>query len=770
MTFSSFRGYRVHTAIAFLMLIPSLSLGQIFYSITDQRDGQKYRVVKIGNQWWMAQNLNVGEMIYNAFPQQDNGIIEKFCPYDIESFCASYGGIYQYDELMQYGHIEFNLGICPTGWHVPSDNEWKTMELFMGMGPEEVDSVNWRGTNEGGKLKSVASLSWFEPNACATDAVGFSALPAGGRSETGMYGGEGSFTDYWCADPYDDNYSWYRLISYDSCKMFRNAGEKIFGTSARCIKDSPFIFGRGTLTDPRDDKQYRTVLIGNHWWMAENLNAGRWIDIIGNQTDNDEIQKYCYNNLGQYCDTFGGLYQWDEMMNYNPENKKGICPDGWHIPSDNDWKELEFALGMPEAELDNTGLRGTNEGLFLMEGGGSGFDLLLGGYIDFIGNSVSVHAVASPWSSTQNNDQKAFQRIIYNNVTSIGRGAYFKSEANSVRCVNDNNEILTLAVQADDTVCAGQEFSIKASVSGGTASKSYSWTTVPPGFFSTDSIIFVATQTNTKYFVRIIDGNIYTQDSVMVNVKPAHELTIVGDSRVCSSDEKLQYSVNESPDYSYSWSATDGTSSSFDQNPVLINWGTIPGTRNLGVQVTDVKTGCSYRKNYAVEVMPAPQKPAILLKGQSLLICPDSGLIYQWSQNDVAIAGATKQFYYAKNNKSGNYIVETKLDNQCGNKSDPYSFELKSTKEWNDNEFQTVFIRPNPTSGNISMDIINDYTGPVKMIIINSIGRVVKQHTLYKYSAIFNPRFDLGELAEGPYFMIIEYGTNREVHRVTIQK
>lgn len=92
-------------------------------------------------------------------------------------------------------------------------------------------------------------------------------------------------------------------------------------------------------------QQYNTVLIGNQCWLKENLNVGIMID--GSVTmKNDGIhEKYCYNNAPVNCEIYGGLYQWSELMKYAPKNSTGICPDGWHIPTENDFQILTKTLG-----------------------------------------------------------------------------------------------------------------------------------------------------------------------------------------------------------------------------------------------------------------------------------------------------------------------------------------------------------------------------------------------------------------------------------------
>jgi uncharacterized protein (TIGR02145 family) len=86
---------------------------------------------------------------------------------------------------------------------------------------------------------------------------------------------------------------------------------------------------------------YPTILIGEQCWMAKNLNIGKRIDHVVKATDNDTIEKYCYLNLEEYCNYYGGLYQWDELMQYSTKGEgQGICPEGWNLPSVKDYVQL----------------------------------------------------------------------------------------------------------------------------------------------------------------------------------------------------------------------------------------------------------------------------------------------------------------------------------------------------------------------------------------------------------------------------------------------
>ena len=188
-----------------------------------------------------------------------------------------------------------------------------------------------------------------------------------------------------------------------------------------------------------DGNLYDTVLIGSQCWMAENLNVGIMINGTSTQTDNATIEKYCYNDNSGICATDGGLYQWDEMMQYSTTpGVQGICPTGWHLPTDPEWKKLEIAFGMTHAEADATLWRGMNQGTQLKSGGTSGFQALLAGFRWMTDGSFFYRDTAAFfWSSTESGSSAWFRSLdssearVYRNTTS------FLANGFSVRCVKD---------------------------------------------------------------------------------------------------------------------------------------------------------------------------------------------------------------------------------------------------------------------------------------------------------------------------------------------
>ncbi len=204
--------------------------------LVDDRNDKVYQTVQIGDQVWMAENLDVGTKINGSLNGSDNGNIEKYCYQNNDAFCEQYGAMYNWDEMMQYNYSESSQGVCPDGWHIPSDEEWKIMEMTLGMSREEADGVDYRGTDQGGKLKATGIELWDGPNEGATNESGFNALPAGGMDNTGVFDSEGFFTDFWTSS-WDGTNPWYRLLDADHASIFRKQGNKGFATSVRCVKD-----------------------------------------------------------------------------------------------------------------------------------------------------------------------------------------------------------------------------------------------------------------------------------------------------------------------------------------------------------------------------------------------------------------------------------------------------------------------------------------------------------------------------------------------------
>lgn len=214
----------------------------------------------------------------------------------------------------------------------------------------------------------------------------------------------------------------------------------------------PFTCG-DTIIDDRDGKTYATELFGSQCWMTENLNVGTMITGAPDMSNNFVLEKYCYNDNLSNCIIYGGLYQWDEMMQYQPpsEVNKGVCPTNWHLPTDDEWKTLEMHLGMSQAEADMNFARGTDQGSQLAGNeplwtngnldqnaafGSSGFAALPGGY-RFPGGSFDDQSLIARFGSSSELNSTAWSRYLYSNSPKVVRPAESKSYGISVRCVQD---------------------------------------------------------------------------------------------------------------------------------------------------------------------------------------------------------------------------------------------------------------------------------------------------------------------------------------------
>ena len=194
---------------------------------TDARDGKVYTTVSIGSQCWMAENLNVGVRIDGFQDQANNSIIEKYCYNDDNTNCNTYGALYQWNEAMQYLTTPGVQGICPTGWHLPSDAEWTALTDFLGG-----ESI------AGGKMKETGTAHWLYPNTGATNSSGFTALPGGNRDNNGYFVNLTTTASFWSSTEYSSTRAWHRHLYYDNEGVTRcYYNTKADGFSARCVHD-----------------------------------------------------------------------------------------------------------------------------------------------------------------------------------------------------------------------------------------------------------------------------------------------------------------------------------------------------------------------------------------------------------------------------------------------------------------------------------------------------------------------------------------------------
>lgn len=313
---------------AWSYLNPNISYGEF----TDSRDGQIYKTVRIGNQVWMAENLN-----YNI------DSLKSMCYNNSADSCFKYGRLYNWSVAKD---------ACPKGWHLPTIDEWRTL-------------ISFAGDPEVAKLKLKSKSGWLvlagieSVTGNGTDDFGFTVLPAGNYSGyENNFREVGVVTMFWSAGEYecnDEKICSYSLRIGGGTKVYENfnkipnetVSSEIWLNSIRCIEGPAPIttissssvhssssfdlkmnnlnpnIDYGEFIDSRDGQYYKTVQIGNQVWMAENMNY-------------DYGDNACYNDSLIYCakdkKRHGRFYPYSTA--------KTICPNGWHLPDTSEWNTL----------------------------------------------------------------------------------------------------------------------------------------------------------------------------------------------------------------------------------------------------------------------------------------------------------------------------------------------------------------------------------------------------------------------------------------------
>ena len=439
-------------------------------TLTDRRDGQTYRTVKIGNQTWMAENLNYktkrGSRFYDRL----------MCDSDDSSYYARYGRVYDWKTAKK---------ACPAGWKLPDTADWNMLVKIAG------------GKKAAKKLKSKNGWNHWEEgdSGKGTDDYGFSAQPGGGCVPNGYFELMCDFGRWWTATKYTGRAPpWYESAyflamygadddirdRYSSDDIIEESDHISYGYSVRCIQESPTerrdnvrkfvrttavtaaarrlaIYKKvlspesityGTLADERDGKKYRTVEIGGKRWMAENLNY---------KTDGS----WYYNNNFLNYHNYGRLYTWEAAMK--------ACPAGYHLPSAEEWDGLEEAVGGNRKPDDNTdGRYGAVRRLKAKRGwvwddyydvssNGTddyGFSALPGGWC--CGEHCECHRVGNIglwWTATEKLcngcDEAYYRRMSYNDDKAEEfESVNPKEYGYSVRCVADSGGIVLIAAAA----------------------------------------------------------------------------------------------------------------------------------------------------------------------------------------------------------------------------------------------------------------------------------------------------------------------------------
>ena len=357
-----------------------------YNTFTDSRDNQVYRYVKIGSQEWMAENMN-----YNGY--------DGVCSGNDSKNCAKYGRLYPPDDR-----------VCPTGWHMPNKGDFEALINKAGGGDAEAN------------LK--ASGGWSE--GAVADIYGFSAIAAGIIDSDGKPSRVGSYAAFWGSSADEEGYRNYMEISPEGAfVLWKNTETDAPKYSVRCVKNpSSWAYLNsnktyGTFTDTRDNKTYKTIVINNLTWMAENLNYNY----------QNGTSSWCNENDSANCELYGRLYTWEAAYK--------VCPDGWHLPSKSDY---ESWLGTTQTHLASK-LK-TTSGWTSGNGNNSeGFSVLPAGY-NYVDNGEGFGGLknyAFFWTSTDGATGEAFRMELNYDKSYVYNNVWSKKDGLSVRCVRGSS-------------------------------------------------------------------------------------------------------------------------------------------------------------------------------------------------------------------------------------------------------------------------------------------------------------------------------------------
>ena len=442
--------------------ISSSSATPVSYGeMIDDRDGQVYKTIKIGEQTWMAENLN-----YAYLQPTSTKDSSSECFNNEPDTCAKYGRLYLWSAAMDSAAI-FSLdgkgcglgsgsckvqpskgvrGVCPENWHIPTESDMINYINYANASQESLNSVRYYWFDR------FIQLDYTKPNINQKYAFLWSSVD--------LYGEKFNENSIKVIDFTDMN----NLVGTDL--SYRADSHAI-----RCVKDDKtFQVEHGTMTDERDGQVYKTVKIGDQWWMAENLNYEHPEQVFYGF---ESTLSLCYNNEPDSCAKYGRLYTFAAVkgssllspVNSDSYNPRGICPENWHIPSVNEWKTLLNVVNGFATDLKSTSD-------WIDDGNGSDildFRILPAGYyrnfeiledmgmwhevpefdddskkIEFtnIGQEACFwtpkHSTASSFYGDSYQLENAYSFCFSNDKKDVSYSMQYKIYAYSVRCVKDN--------------------------------------------------------------------------------------------------------------------------------------------------------------------------------------------------------------------------------------------------------------------------------------------------------------------------------------------
>lgn len=479
-------------------------------------DSNIYSTVQIGEQCWMRSNLRTTRYANGTAVPAGNSAYSETDPYyyDYENcFTLPERGYYYNWPAVMHGQPSSTTnpsevqGICPNGWHVPSELEWKQMRDYVTSKSEYYcDRFNYFSN-----ASLASSTGWTNRGVqCAPgdnithNATGFSAMPAGfyqlvGRIGYASYvlnGADCSMGAYfWCSTENSANKAYYQTIPYGSSLNV----SKDMGFSVRCVMnaeadslgytiDEKSCPGTPSVTDI-DGNMYGTVQLGDQCWMRSNLRATHYADGTAVPAGNMNFSKtepYYYDFSGQGGDGTsqyfplsqrGYLYNWPAAMhgaassNTNPSQVQGICPDGWHVPSNEEWTQLENYVKSQNQYSCCTDVFGNNScfakaltstlgwkycngssncypGYNPSANNATGFNAMPVGIYAYNGYQSATEVT---WflSSTENDSASIHFCMLWYDGTYLGRFIEPKDKGYSVRCLKNT------AASGGDTPCIG---------------------------------------------------------------------------------------------------------------------------------------------------------------------------------------------------------------------------------------------------------------------------------------------------------------------------
>lgn len=453
-------------------------------------DGNVYNTVQIGTQCWMKENLRTTHYADGtAIPaglSSSNTASYRYAPNNSESMVSEYGYLYTWRAVVRNDIDQSNenipsgvQGVCPTGWHVPSDAEW--LYLANHVSYQSGYACGGYSGNNGKAL--AASTDWStSANSCAVgnilvfnNATGFSAKPAGSFFNDYYnhhnYQDFGSVAYFWSSTPSWELVSKCQILGFDDTQINSDIQFNGCGFSVRCVLDPEIIntdtsYGQPCSgTDPLmdyDGNEYRTVQIGSQCWMAENLRTTHYSDGTVIPFDSTFAGSYntplrhIPNDYLPYVPVYGYLYnrravtRGASSTNANPSGVQGICPNGWHVPSNAEWVQLGNYVTSQSGYACNNGnakalasrmgwnwSSGTcHPGNNPTANNATGFSALPAGV--YVGSTRYFGEEARFWTTTTNSSSATayFYRISYNS-TVLNSTVDFQSDGYSVRCVRN---------------------------------------------------------------------------------------------------------------------------------------------------------------------------------------------------------------------------------------------------------------------------------------------------------------------------------------------